>query len=64
MKELVEDQYVFEMGDNGAGIPRSTNSCNSRSLGLRLIDMLVLQLGAKIDIDCTQGTHYTIKIKK
>lgn len=46
--------------DTGVGLPENINLKNSPSLGLQLVNTLLEQLKASIEIDRTNGTAFTI----
>ncbi|MDT7830458.1 sensor histidine kinase [Pricia sp. S334] len=54
-------QYKLFIGDNGSGIPPNINFRNTKSLGLKLIHKLALQLRGNIEKDNSKkGTNYII----
>ena len=54
-------RYKLFIGDNGSGIPRNINFRNTKSLGLKLIHKLTLQLNGNIERDNSKkGTHYIV----
>ncbi|SHJ50627.1 sensor histidine kinase [Pseudozobellia thermophila] len=58
-------KYRLEIGDNGSGFPPNVNFRNTKSLGLKLIHKLVLQLRGNIEKDNSKvGTHYIITFKE
>lgn len=48
------------VGDDGVGMPHAIDFRNTDSLGLQLVNTLVQQLGANIELDRTDGTRFTI----
>lgn len=49
------------ISDNGVGIPKDFDLENSTSLGLRLVNLLTMQLNAKLEVDSSsQGTFFKL----
>ncbi len=55
-----ENEVVLFVGDDGIGLPEDFDFRNTESLGLRLVNSLVDQLGGTIDLDRNNGTEFTI----
>lgn len=62
--KLKDDQIIFQLKDNGVGLPSDFDINNSNSLGLTVINGLVKQLEGEINLIQTKGTGYEIKFKK
>ncbi|OWW26251.1 hypothetical protein B4Q04_00775 [Zobellia sp. OII3] len=57
--------YLLHIGDNGSGFSETVNFRNTKSLGLKLIHMLTLQLKGNIEKDNSEeGTHYIITFQE
>ncbi|MBU3028333.1 sensor histidine kinase [Zobellia galactanivorans] len=57
--------YLLHIGDNGSGFSETVNFRNTKSLGLKLIHMLSLQLKGNIEKDNSEeGTHYIITFQE
>ncbi len=57
--------YSLRIGDNGSGIPKDINFRNTKSLGLKLIHKLALQLRGNIEMDNSKtGTNYIITFQE
>ena len=57
--------YKLTVSDDGIGMSQEKfDSNNTDSLGLNLVDMLVLQLNGNLQINGSQGTVYTIEFEK
>ena len=54
----------MEISDNGTEKDNNSTKENPGSLGMELIDSLVLQLDGVMTLNKTKGYHYTIKIPK
>lgn len=58
------NEYLLQMGDNGAGYPSDLNARKTNSLGLKLIYNLSRQLRGQVERDLTkEGTHYVISFR-
>ncbi len=61
MQKLSTFTHELKIGDNGSGIPSHINFRNTKSLGLKLIHKLALQLRGNIEMDNSQtGTNYIL----
>lgn len=58
------DFMVFEIHDNGVGIPESIDFKNSNGFGLMLVEMLNDQIKGSIKIHRENGTRIILKFKK
>ena len=56
-----ENIYILEFSDSGIGLPKHLDLKKSRSLGMKIIHLLVNQLKGKIKIDILQGTRFIIE---
>ncbi|MEO9477518.1 MAG: histidine kinase dimerization/phosphoacceptor domain -containing protein [Cyclobacteriaceae bacterium] len=56
-----QDQYVLNIADNGKGIPEEIDIKKTRSLGLRLVKMLSVQLEGEYAIEAKNGTMFELK---
>ena len=52
--------FSLTVSDNGVGLP-DIDYANPDSLGLRLVNTLVSQLGAQLSLDRTAGTAFTVE---
>jgi len=55
------DQFVLSVSDNGRGIPDEIDIKKTKSLGLRLVKMLSVQLEAEYSFESVEGTHFIMK---
>jgi PAS domain S-box-containing protein len=53
--------YELVVADNGVGLPANFASQNQKSLGLYLVNLLVKQLNAGLQIDGTAGARFNIR---
>lgn len=56
--------FELIVSDDGVGFPEDLDFRNTGSLGLKLVNTLVLQLDGTIELDRSQGTKFTIKFKE
>jgi PAS domain S-box-containing protein len=54
----------LRVSDNGIGFPANIDFRNTRTLGLRLVNILSNQLDGKIELDKSHGTEFIINFKK
>lgn len=54
------DQYVLVIQDNGVGIPHDLNYKNLKSLGLKIVYDLALQLRGSLELDRATGTRFQL----
>ena len=47
--------------DNGVGLPEGCFPERSRSLGLRIVNILTQQLGGSMDVSSNQGSHFVLR---
>jgi PAS domain S-box-containing protein len=57
-----DDGLELVIADNGVGIPAQVDIAAAQTLGLRLVDTLVKQLGGELTISGTEGTEIRIKL--
>ena len=57
------DTFHLHVQDNGPGLPDDFDPEKSKSLGLRIVQILVRQLEGEIDIFRDNGTHFHIAFK-
>ncbi len=58
--ESSKNKAILTIQDNGVGLPPTMNWQASRSLGLRIVRMLVEQLGGTLTLDRDRGTAFQI----
>ena len=56
--------HTLQVFDNGVGFPADVDFRNTKSLGLRLVIMLVEQLDGTIEMINQGGTHFTIRFRR
>ncbi len=54
-------QYVLTVSDNGKGMPDEVNTRKSKSLGLRLVKMLSIQLEGEYAFNSSNGTKFELR---
>ena len=60
----IDDRITLMVNDNGLGFPKGLDFRNTESLGLKLINFLVLQLNGTIELDQSEGTTFTISFRQ
>ncbi len=61
MRNIENNKYLLEIGDNGENFPPDFDINKTETLGLQLVTSLVEQLSGTIERDATKsGTHYII----
>ncbi|MBU2975503.1 sensor histidine kinase [Zobellia sp. B3R18] len=64
-EKLKYPNFLLRIGDNGTGFSDEIDFRNTKSLGLKLIHMLTLQLKGTVEKDNTEsGTHYIITFQE
>ncbi len=64
-EKLQYPNFLMYIGDNGSGFSDEIDFRNTKSLGLKLIHMLTLQLKGNIEKDNTEsGTHYILTFQE
>ncbi|MBU2520682.1 MAG: PAS domain S-box protein [Proteobacteria bacterium] len=58
-----ENEVELFVSDNGVGIPEGMDLKNSRSLGLKLVNILTDQIDGKLDLDRSKGTKFQIRFR-
>ena len=61
--EKANRQYQLLIKDNGKGLPMHFDFDKATSFGLKLVKLLVRQLGAKLEIDHNEGLEYKIEFR-
>ena len=56
------DNIIFHLSDNGSGFSETAEIDQSKTLGMRLIHMLVAQLDGTLEISGKYGAHFHITI--
>ncbi len=60
---LADRQVVFIYEDNGIGMPELADKKTDKGFGLRLIELLVAQIGGTYQVRVEDGTKYIIKFE-
>jgi len=64
MRQDQGNKIKLTVADNGVGFPKDVDFKNTESLGLRLVNALVSQLKATIELKHRDGTHFSIEFEK
>jgi PAS domain S-box-containing protein len=60
LKEDEKNRIVLSVCDNGKGLPAGFDPDKSKSLGMRLVQMLAAQLHAHVDVTGVNGTEFKL----
>jgi len=60
----IDGKFVIDIFDNGTGIREMLDVSNSESLGLQLVETLLMQLDGSIEIDRTNYNHFKISFEE
>jgi len=55
-------QIILQVSDNGIGLPSDQDWRNATTMGLRLVNRLVAQIHATIDLQVDHGSHFQINL--
>ncbi|MBF0568388.1 MAG: PAS domain S-box protein [Nitrospirae bacterium] len=61
---LETDELELIVGDNGVGLPEGIEIGKTKSLGLKVVSILVKQLRGSLEIDRAGGTTFVLRFKK
>lgn len=56
-----DDSIFIIISDNGIGLPKDLNISNSGTLGLQLIETLIVQIEGELEVNNDNGTEFRIK---
>lgn len=59
-----DEKYIFEVADNGIGLPDDFNVEETDTLGLSMVISLVDQIHGELDYNSHEGTRFTIKFEE
>ena len=60
-RDATSGELCLRVRDNGIGFPEGFDWRNTRSLGLRLVQMLTRQLGGSVEVGSHPGTEFRVK---
>ncbi len=60
----INEGYILDISDTGVGFPEDLDFHNTKTLGLQLVNNLADQIDAKINLDRSNGTSFTIEFKE
>ena len=58
------ENIVLRVSDNGVGFPANVDYKNTNSLGLQLVNNLIIQIDGELELDKSQGTTFTLRFKE
>lgn len=64
VKRGPDETIILRVADDGIGLPKDLDFRQSESLGLQIVNLLVGQLEAAIDLDRTNGTAFTLTFRE
>ncbi|MGC9517191.1 MAG: histidine kinase dimerization/phosphoacceptor domain -containing protein [Methanomicrobiales archaeon] len=59
-----DEEYYLKISDNGIGLPPDFDINKSKSLGLKLVNILITQIDGTLEINRTGKTEFKIKFKE
>ena len=59
-----EDTYYLSLSDSGKGLPDEMDIHSGKTLGLKLVNLLVQQLNGQFTIEKQKGAHFKIQFKE
>jgi len=59
----INNEYVISIRDNGVGLPHDLDVQKTNTLGMQLINGLIMQLDGKLEIKSNNGTEFIITFK-
>ncbi|GAB4314457.1 MAG: hypothetical protein Kow0019_14210 [Methanobacteriaceae archaeon] len=62
--ETVDNEYILTISDNGIGLPKDFDIEKSKSLGLKLVNILITQIEGALEINRDGKTEFKIKFKE
>jgi two-component system, sensor histidine kinase PdtaS len=63
IKALSDEDYELHVDDDGKGLPPDFNPAKSKSLGLKLVNILSRQLRGKFSSESSDGASFVVKFK-
>lgn len=64
LRRETDGTIMLRVADDGIGLPETLDIRKADSFGLQILGLLVEQLDAKIDLDRTNGTTFTISFRE
>jgi two-component sensor histidine kinase len=64
LKRRGDDAIELRVADDGVGLPEGLDFRKAESFGLQIVNLLVRQLDATIDLDRTKGTAFTMTFRE
>lgn len=64
LRRIDDDSFELKIADDGVGFPAGVDWRGGGSFGLFLVQSLVDQLHGEIDLDSTEGTDFTLRLRK
>ncbi|MFE4106911.1 PAS domain S-box protein [Almyronema epifaneia] len=64
LAQSADQTLLLSVADNGIGLPSNFSQTQSASLGMRLVNILVRQLRAELEVQSNQGACFMIRLPK
>ena len=62
--EKINDELILKVSDDGVGLGPDVDIDSSKTLGLKLVKNLAIQLDADLEIGRDNGTSFTFKFRE
>ncbi|HUU39011.1 MAG TPA: sensor histidine kinase, partial [Candidatus Desulfaltia sp.] len=64
LRRVAGDGYVLRVKDDGVGFPEKLDFRKTETLGMQIVNTLVSQIDASIDLARQKGTEFTVHFKE
>ena len=64
LREACEGAVTLIVSDEGVGLPEGCDGSDSSSMGLPIVDLLVKQIGGKLNVKTRPGTEFRIEFRQ
>jgi PAS domain S-box-containing protein len=63
-RSIDRNEFLLTVGDNGAGFPEGLDFRDTKTMGMRLVNLLTKQLHGEIELNRAEGTEFKIMFKE